>query len=215
MKRLRNYVTTKVFYAAILVLCCGLYSSATFAGIGTSLMQGADIAPLGQYEARFQSDFITNNGGGVNLSGHFRTGLVQDFFDIGAYVGTGKTDFQAGFNTKFNLLPDLPGQVGLSFMGGISVIQDDIGGKDDSFFAFHTSIITSKNFVTSFGDVDPYVAFQVEGVFLEGENIYPLTLVTGVEWKLQATDPFHLFTEVDFDIDDSLTMFSVGGSYHF
>src|SRR5687767_416459 len=108
---MRNALKTITAQFALLTMSF-FVSSFTWAGVTHSLQQTAVTLQPGQYEARAQADVIMNRGGGLNVSGHFRTGIIEDMLDLEGFVGTGKTDFKTGVLSKFNLLPDLPGQIG-------------------------------------------------------------------------------------------------------
>lgn len=189
----------------------------SMAGVTHALQNTAITQQPGTYEARAQGDFIMNRGGGFNVSGHFKGGLVEDMLDLEAFAGTGKTDFKIGAQTKFNLLPDIPGQVGLAFLGGYTFIMDDYGNlKDkDSINVLSGAVLLSKKFAVDFGTINPYAGFQVEMVFKKGDNDFPLTGVFGSEWYISELNPFVFFSELDLDVNDSVFLISFGGAYRF
>lgn len=193
-----------------------LFTQQIIAGVTHSLQQTAVTLQPGSYEAKAQADLILNRGGGINVSGHFRAGLIEDMLDAEAFVGTGKTDFVLGASTKFNLLPDLPGQVGLSFIGGFTFINDDYKGKgNDSIKVLNLGTVVSKKVDASFGSVSPYGGLQVELLFKDGDNDAPITGIVGAEWVLSELDPWVFFSELNIDINDSVFMLAAGGAYRF
>lgn len=186
------------------------------AGVTHSIQQTAVTLQPGTYEARVQGDMILNRGGGVNISGHFRAGLIEDMLDAEAFVGTGKTDFKLGATAKFNLLPDIPGQVGLAFLGGFTFVNDDYKGKDhDTLQVLNLAAIASKKVEASFGSISPYAGLQIEVLFKDGENDLPITGLFGAEWVISELDPWVFFSELNVDISDSVFLVAAGGAYRF
>lgn len=200
-----------------IVFFAGLLSSAVFAGITHTIQHTANIVENGKYDARIQSDLILNHGGGVNISGHFRTALKQDIFDIEGIIGTGKTDFKIGALGQFNLLPDIPGQIALAFFGGVTFLNDnDLDStKNKSMFALTLGTIGSKKFDVSFGQVTPYGGFQLEALMKSGGNTLPLTFLAGAEWKITDATPWKFFSELDLDLHDSNFQIGLGAGYSF
>jgi hypothetical protein len=188
-----------------------LIAAPAFAGAGTSLMQTAPVVPVGEFELKFQSDIIFNHGGGFNLSPHIMTGIWDHYLDVDAFVGAGTTDFQTGALAKFNLLPDLDGQVGLSFLGGFSYLRDE--GLNSCLMTL--GVLVSKRFKADFGDIIPYSAFEFETHFTSAENYTPLTLLLGSKWQPDSTKPWSLYSEFSISLHRSLYALSIGASYPF
>ncbi len=186
------------------------------AGVTHSIQQTAVTLEPGDFEAKGQGDIILNRGGGINVSGHFRAGLIENMLDIEGFIGTGKTDFTLGATAKFNLLPDIPGQVGLAFLGGLTFVNDDYKGQgNDTLHVLNLAAIASKKVEASFGSVSPYAGLQVELVFKDGDNDTPITGIVGAEWAISDINPWVFFSEIDIDISDSVFLIAAGGAYRF
>lgn len=186
------------------------------AGVTHSIQQTAVTLQPGSFEAKGQADLILNRGGGVNVSGHFRAGLIEDMLDLEGFIGTGKTDFVLGGTAKFNLLPDIPGQVGLAFLGGLTYVSDDYRGNgNDSIKVINLAAIVSKKVDASFGAVSPYGGLQAELLFKDGDNDTPITGILGAEWIFSDLDSWAFFSELDVDISDSVFLLAAGGAYRF
>lgn len=185
------------------------------AGIATSLMQTAPVIPTQEYEVKLQSDIIFNHGGGLNISPHFRTGIVDNVLDAEAYFGSGKTDFMMGAGVKYNLLPDIDGQVGLSFLGGLSLLRDDFANQYYNILVVHLGALVSKSFAVNFGYIVPYAAFQIEPFFSYYDNFAPITIVAGAEWIPEKIKPWSFYSELSVSVLDSLNAVSLGAAYKF
>jgi len=194
-----------------------LAASSASAGSATSLMQTAPVIAPGQYEMKLQSDIIFNSGGGLNISPHFRTGLVEHFFDIDAYFGTGKTGFMVGATTKYNLLPDLPEQMGLSFLAGLALLKDKPQGasEDLSRGLISLGVLASKDLQADFGVISPYAAFQPEFVFRSDYSEFLMSLALGAHWKVAESAPWSFYTEFGISLRKSLYMLALGAAYPF
>jgi hypothetical protein len=194
-----------------------LTSGAAMAGGVTSVMTTAPVKAPGQYEMKLQTDVIFNGGGGVNISPHLVTGLVDHFFDIDAFFGTGKTGFMVGATTKYNLLPDLPEQMGLSFLGGISLIKDKPRGREDDLTrgVLSLGVLASKELQADFGTISPYAAFQPEFTFRSDYSEFLMSLALGAHWKVTDTAPWGFYSEFGISLRHSHYMLAVGASYPF
>ncbi len=191
------------------------------AGIIAPLLEGAQVTAPGTFEAKLGADIIFNRGGGVNGFASFGTGFIEHMLDGEVYLGAGKTDFYVGARGKFNFLPDLPGQVAWAFVSSLSYVSDDSLDPDDtskqlSILALSLGTIVSKAFDTSFGVVDPYVAFELEFLFVEElKNSVPLNLALGAEWVISDIDRWKFHSEFNISLDDSITYLALGASYRF
>ena len=210
-------MTVKKFIRLLGVYTAGILSYSTFAGVTHTLQHTAEVAGVGKYDARVQTDLILNHGGGVNLSGHFRTGIKQDIFDVEGFIGTGKTDFKIGALGQFNLLPDLPGQIALAFFGGATFINDNYldSTQNKSMLALTVGTVASKKIDVSFGQVTPYGGLQIEALMKSGKNLLPITFLAGAEWKITSATPWKFFSELDLDVHDSNFQIGLGAGYSF
>lgn len=204
-------LSKKIFLVALTQFIGLTLSSDTFAGTGTSLMQTAPVIAPKSYEIKLQNDIIFNDGGGVNISPHLRTGLIEHFLDIDAFFGTGKTGFQTGALMKYNLLPDLQEQMGLSFLGGLSYLKD----QSLSYGLVSFGILTSKELQTDFGTVAPYAALQPEILFRSDLGRFVLSLAAGAFWKVSETAPWSFYSEFGINLRQSNFYLALGASHPF
>ena len=182
-----------------------------FGGIGTSLLQTAPVIEPNRYELKTHADVIFSNGGGFNLSQHIRTGLVDHLLDVDAFVGTGTTDFQLGGLAKYNFLPDIEGQVGLSFLGGLSIIRDE----GNAGFALSSGALVSKQFPVQFGSIEPYGALQLELFMVSDNSQLPITILGGSKWTFVDLEPWSFYSELSVSLHESLTGIAIGAAYPF
>lgn len=196
------------------------YSNSSFAGSATSVMQTAPVKAPGEFEIKLQNDIIFNAGGGINISPHFVAGLVEHLLDVDVHFGTGKTDFQIGGTVKYNLLPDLPEQMGLSFLGGFTYVSSDLAagvraGEQLSFGLLSLGVLASKQMDTDFGQLSPYIAFQPEFLFRSDTSSLLLSLALGAHWKPVETAPWSFYSEFGLSLKNSLFMLALGAAYPF
>lgn len=207
---------------ALLVLSAATLQTAT-AGVATSVMQTAPVKAPGEYEIKLQTDVIFNSGGGVNISPHFVTGLIEHFFDIDAYFGTGKTGFMVGATTKYNLLPDLPNQMGLSFLAGLALLKDKVAFVDNGASVeedltrglLSFGVLASKEVATDFGTVSPYAVFQPEFLIHSKDSYFLMNLALGAHWKVSNTSPWSFYSEFGISLRRSHYMLALGVAHPF
>lgn len=188
-----------------------------FAGVGTSVMRTAEIVPPGEFELKVQADAIFKSnvtyfsgGAGFNLSPHLVTGIMQHLVDIEAFLGVGTTDFQIGAQGHFNLLPDVPGQVGLSFLGGLSFLKDSVNDIGYNAILWTFGVITSKKIPTSDGVWTPYGGYEFEILAVNGPNRFPNTLILGTRWEPATPQPWIFYAEIPIGLYRSIFGISVG-----
>lgn len=206
----------------ILAIFLSLLGSTTFAGVGTSLMQTANVLAPGSYEVKIQNDIIFNRGGGYNVSPHFVFGVIEHYVDVDSYIGTGTTDFQIGALGKLNLFPDLPEQFGLSLNLGIGYQRDKVPlpatdmrlGINSFLFTF--GALASKEITTTFGSMTPYTSFQFEGL-IRNQNqpsTVPLSLLVGTRWAPSDLD-WKFYSELNMNLNESFWSLGLGAAYNF
>jgi hypothetical protein len=191
----------------LITLCC---APASWAGVGTSLHQDAPVLKPGDFEASLHTDIIFNRGGGFNLSPHIRAGVIEHFLDVDAYIGMGTTDFQIGALGKYNLLPDLKDQVGLSFLGGFGFIRDE----GSSAFLLSTGVLVSKQVELNIGRLSPYGALQLEFLFGDATTV-PLTLLAGAKLNPIELKQWNFYSELSVNLHESFWGLSFGAGYPF
>jgi hypothetical protein len=193
----------------------------TNAGVGTSLMQTANVLEPGTFQGKIQGDLIFNRGGGFNISPHLGFGIIEHFVDLDTYVGTGTTDFQVGALAKYNLFPDIPEQVGVALNLGLGFQRDSIRIGPDvrlpiNSVLFTFGILASKEMTTDFGSMAPYGSFQFEGL-VRNQNqpsTVPLSLILGSAWKFKEIN-WGFFSEANVNVNESFWALSLGSSYTF
>lgn len=184
-------------------------------------MRTADIVPPGAYEIKAQADIIfdskitSTGGGGFNLSPHFVTGLIEHYLDIDAFFGVGTTDFQIGAQAKFNLLPDVPGQAALAFIGGFSLLKDSINDESQTGVLTTLGVLLSKKAEWNADTVIPYLGYEFEILAVDGPNKLPHTLILGTKWKPTTVDPWSFYGELAVGLHRSIYALSVGASQSF
>lgn len=179
-------------------------------------MQTANVKKPGEFEAKAQGDIIFNNGGGFNMSTHVVTGLAEHLFDVDAFIGAGTTDFQIGALFKYNLLPDMPGQIGVSFLGGVSYLRDNVGTVSINSTLLSLGALVSKGFqADGLGHIEPYFALQIEPLINSLSSTAGITVLIGSEWRFIQTTPWFFYSEFAFGVKNSNYALNLGAGYAF
>ncbi len=209
------------FNVLFLGAVCGAVTTAR-AGVGTSLMQEAGVLAHGEYEATLHADTILRSEvgdtltSGFNVSPHFRFNLVEHYLDLSSYIGTGTTDFQFGALAKYNLLPDVDGQVGVSFLGGVGVIWDTVNSSTQTSGLVTVGGVVSKSFESdNFGKVTPYGSYQLELLLTPSTTTGPMTLIAGNKWEPSEIAPWVFYSEVFLSLRKSFYGVGLGAGYKF
>jgi hypothetical protein len=184
-------------------------STQSFAGVGHTVADTAPVVAKGEYRGKLVADILLNNGGGLNITPRFTTGLVDQFVDITGILGAGKTDWQIGAVGKYNLLPDVPGQVALSFLGSLRLL-----GGGGSTFSIGTGMLVSKQMNASFGNITPYGSLELDFVFVDGTTI-PIHLNAGAHWAPYSMAPWSFTTEVQLGLARGTYAIGLGTQYNF
>ncbi len=218
--KLKKTIFCRVLTQLVAIVIFLANAGSAHAGLSTSVMQTAPVLAPGSYEIKLQNDILFNYGGGLNISPHFATGLIEHLFDLDLYFGTGKTDFQFGGKIKYNLLPDLKDQMGLSFTGGFTYIKADAlqGGSIGEKFSYGLlsfGILTSKQLEAEFGNISPYIAFQPEVLFRSDQSTLALSLALGAHWQVVETAPWTFYSEFGISLKNSHYMLALGAAYPF
>ncbi len=200
---------SKIF-SRIAVLFTIVGATHAVAGVATSLQQDAPVLKPGEFEAALHTDIIFSGGGGFNLLPHIRAGVLEHFVDVDAYIGMGTTDFQLGALGKYNFLPDLKDQIGLSFLAGLGFIRDE----GQSAFLISTGVLASKELEIDLGKISPYGAFQFELLFGDTTTV-PLTVLLGAKLVPNELKPWRFYSELSINLNDSLWGLSLGAGYPF
>ncbi len=215
---MKKNVLAKVSTVALHTLGLAVLSIATLgissqaqAGLATSLMQDSSVIKPGSYEIKFQGDIIFNGGGGFEISPHFRFGLDEQLWDVDTYFGVGKIDFVIGAMAKFNLLPDIEGQAGLSFLGGIGYMRDETVSNA----VISLGVLVSKEFQADFGTVTPYSALMPELYIRAKNSSVPTSLVLGSRWSLDTIKSWNFYSELSFSFYKSNFYLALGAGYPF
>jgi len=195
--------------ASLLGLSLGFAPRAN-AGFAHSFGDAAPVINVGEYSGRLLADVILNKGGGLNITPRFKTGLVDQYFDLTTVIGAGKTDWQLGAIGKYNLLPDMDGQVGMSFTAGFHLLHNV-----ETAINLGAGMVVSKKLQASFGEVTPYGSLELDFVFGDGDTFVPVHLNVGTIWEPMSTGPWSFITEVQFGLARGYYALTAGTSYRF
>lgn len=193
------------------VVCAATLPVFAWSGVQTSLMQTAPIKAVGTVEARLHNDIIFNRGGGYNITTQVETGVLDPYVDVTALFGGGDIDFQTGLLGKFNFLPDIPGQVGVSFLSGYIYSRDN----KHNVGTLNFGVVVSKKLDSQYGPISPYGGLQLETVFVNSDSTVPITGLVGAKWEPSKTTPWVFYSEFDFQIRKSVFALCLGAGYPF
>lgn len=182
----------------------------------TSVMDTGEIMPANQYKLTGETQFITNEDGGLNLGGRFDGGINEDM-GFRAEVGFGKTDVFLGGMFKYMPFPDTDTQPALGFNTGILYGRN--GSNSETTLRFEP--LVSKQFKASFGKLTPYASLPL-GVVLSSKDIrgkkdtnVEMQLAFGSQVKTNKWDNLQFIGEVGLNLKDAFSYISLGVVYYY
>jgi len=186
-----------------------LFQTSSYAGVGHTVADTAPVVGKGEYKGKLVADVLLSSGSGLNITPRFTTGVVDQFVDVTGVIGAGKTAWQLGAIAKYNLLPDVQGQVALSFLGSLRLLK-----RAETAFSIGTGMLVSKELKAEFGNVSPYASLELDFVF-EDETTIPIHLNAGSHWRPYSTSPWSFLTEIQLSLARGTYALGLGTQYNF
>jgi hypothetical protein len=182
-----------------------------------SIINNGTITESGTYklgsELQVLTDTPTQESGG-NILLFIDLPTKSPSLDYRFKFGTGDTDMNLGVAAKWIPIPDLQNQPALGAIFDFDWISDN----DFDYLTFRFAPLISKNFGWEYGSMTPYAALPIGGRYYldnNGGNDFDLflQLAFGVELNFAAYDNLSFFGEAGFDLDKSITYFSLAARY--
>lgn len=198
--------TAAKLYTLILLMGVHGYSMAY-----TTVMDTGEIMPAGQYKMTGETQFITNDDSGMNLSGRFDAGINEEMGFRGQ-VGFGKTDFFMGGMFKYMPFPDTDTQPAVGFNAGLLYARD----RGINLTTIRFEPLVSKHFDTTFGALTPYASLPI-GILTGEKNIdgssssdLQMQIAFGTQIKTNQWKNVQFMTELGLDLKDAYSYISLG-----
>lgn len=171
----------------------------------------------GTYKLGSELQVLTDDPGqqsGANVLLFIDLPTKSPSLDYRFKFGSGETDMNLGIAAKWIPIPDLQNQPALGAIFDFDWISDE----DFDFLTFRFAPLISKNFKWEYGSMSPYAALPIGGRYYLDETggddfDFFLQLTFGVELNFEAYENLSFFGEAGFDIDESITYFSLAARY--
>ncbi len=148
-------------------------------------------------------------GSGVAMNTKFTYGITPlSNLQVGIGPGSGEKTFRVGGAYSFDIIPDLPGQVGAGLAAQSYFFSMRNGGGRTEIQAFP---YVHKMFHTSRASVDPYLALPYGFSFGSGGSVPVWQLAMGT--YLKTSEHFGWNTELGLNLKNSDTYFAFGINY--
>lgn len=198
--------TAAKIYSLLLIMGFHGYSSAY-----TSVMDTGEILPAGKYKMTGESQFLTNNDGGLNLSGRLDAGINEEM-GVRGQVGFGKTDFFMSGMFKYMPFPDTDTQPAVGFNAGLIYARD--AGYNQTTVRFEP--LASKQFDVTFGRLTPYASLPI-GILTGDKRDHgvnssdmQIQLALGTQIKTNQWKNVQFMTELGLNLKDAYSYISLG-----
>jgi hypothetical protein len=194
------------------LLCLSIASlNQANASIAHSVGDAAPVVGEGEYSGRLLADVLLNEGGGLNITPRFKTGVLDQYIDLTTVIGAGsKTRWQVGAIGKYNLLPDMQGQAALSFLASFHILK-----IEKTALNFGGGMVVSKKFQANFGEVTPYGSLELDLLLISGDSTVPVHLNFGAIWEPTHTGPWSFISEAQLGLAKGYYAISLGTAYRF
>lgn len=192
----------------ILIFLLLFFSSKSFSYL--EMVDTGELVPKNQYRAYGGVNSIFNSYDGINATGRFATGIMNES-EVQVEMGVGSVDFQVGGYYKWVPIPDYESQPAVG--GKLGVHYGRIKGLD--VLNFSGTPIISKKFKTELGDFAPYGGLPVNVQVNEVKTNLGLALNLGTEWTTLRWNDIHFYFDLRLNLIETFSAVSVGVSYDF
>lgn len=211
MKKISSLLLGLSGLTSLCLFCLSMgFASRANAGIAHTLGDAAPVIGEGEFSGRLVGDILLSDGGGLNITPRIKTGLWDQYVDITGVIGAGRTDWQVGAVVKYNLLPDVAGQVGLSFLGSVHLLK-----LASTAFQFGGGMVVSKKMQAGFGKITPFGSLELDFVFVSRDSYVPVHLNAGAIWEPTSTGPWSFTTELQCGLANGYYALGLGTAYRF
>lgn len=190
----------------IALLICTLLSAFVASHSAMAYMtisESAEIPALNLYQLGFEPQFLTNEGGGTNLSGFFDA-PISESTSTRLWLGTGMIDFTVGASIKYVPFPDVENQPGIGFRAGAFFARK----ASENMTTLQLAPIFSKKVNTENGLFTPYAAVAVNITSTKDQNFTGSQVMLGTEYKHPDIDKMFFGLEAGLELNDSYSYIS-------
>jgi len=184
-----------------LLLSALLVSSSSLAYL--TISESAELPAATNYQLGFEPQFLTNKGGGTNVTAFFDA----PFSDSTAgrlWLGAGVIDFNVGATFKYVPFPDVDNQPGIGFRAGGFFARK----SEENFLTLQLAPILSKKFESDSGLFIPYTAVAFNFANTKEKNITGSQIVFGTEYKSPEIPKMYFGLEAGLELVDSYSYIS-------
>lgn len=173
-----------------------------------SVLDTGEILSPGKFDLSLETQFVTAQGTGMNLTSRFDTPLSEET-QLRAMLGFGTTDFHAGGFLKWVPIPDSGRQPAIGLIAGAMVGRDENDKNlTKSYFTARVAPVISKTFEPNFGSITPYASLPVGLRFGDGTEV-PIHLAFGTELRTQHLENIRWRAELGFNLNKSYSYISL------
>jgi len=168
-----------------------------------TISESTELPAANNYQVGFEPQFLTNEGGGTNVSGFFDAPL-SDSASTRLWLGAGIIDFTVGASLKYVPFPDVENQPGIGFrVGGFFARK-----SSENYLTLQLAPLFSKKVNTENGLFTPYAAVSVNVTNTKERNYTGTQAVLGTEYKHPDIPKMFFGLEAGFNLKDSYSYIS-------
>ena len=168
-----------------------------------TISESAEIPPATYYQIGFEPQFLTDNGGGANVTGFFDAPF-SDSTAARLWLGAGVIDFNVGATFKYVPFPDIERQPAIGIRAGGFFARK----SDENILTAQVAPLFSKKVNTESGLFTPYAAFALDFTNTKERNFTGTQFVFGSEYKTPDIPKMYFGLEVGLNLNDSYSYVS-------
>ncbi|MFZ4403500.1 MAG: hypothetical protein ACOYOK_05300 [Pseudobdellovibrionaceae bacterium] len=192
----KKYFISKSLTSAVLLCTSFFVNSSAFAYL--TVGESAEVLPQGQYQFGGELQALTNEGGGLNVSGFFDA-PIDESTSGRVSLGVGAVDFAVGASVKYVPFPDVDQQPAMGVRFGVSVARD----AGNTLNSLQVAPLISKKVESDVGLWIPYAAIPINLVNAKSENYIGTQIALGSEWLTPDLPEARFGGEVVFSLNRS------------
>ncbi|MBK9322794.1 MAG: hypothetical protein IPM97_07600 [Bdellovibrionaceae bacterium] len=183
-----------------------------FAGILSSLLlssmaeayltmsESTEIPKAADYQVGVEPQFLTDNGGGTNITGFFDAPF-NEATSSRLWLGAGTVDFNVGATMKYVPFPDIDNQPGIGFRaGGFFARRSTL-----NILTLQLATLFSKKVETNSGLWIPYAAVALDLTNTKDRNFTGSQVMFGTEFKTSELPSMYFGAEVGLNLSETFS----------
>lgn len=165
-----------------------------------TMSESTEIPKAADYQVGVEPQFLTDNGGGTNITGFFDAPF-NEATSSRLWLGAGTVDFNVGATMKYVPFPDIDNQPGIGFRaGGFFARRSTL-----NILTLQLATLFSKKVETNSGLWIPYAAVALDLTNTKDRNFTGSQVMFGTEFKTSELPSMYFGAEVGLNLSETFS----------